>query len=265
LVLWLGTENTIKGKVMASPKSGPWWVLWVDVCPWFIHAPKVANYALCCNPILEDCEDDIHTLEMGTWESSGILKTSEFNCKGQNSLPWGVFYIIKKLLKCRCQKWPCMSHLDICSTSYGKKKRSKVKLAIWLPTTKSHESTWPWCVQVEYDTPLESSQGKLQVFFRPYPNRRFKQRVMNSQSPGSLNRDNFGTPPWESRDKKPFECRCCGETQKILYGGRWWLPLSPGCGESGESRVVHDLSQHQGCSRMWTNQLVGWFNASSSK
>jgi hypothetical protein len=30
-----------KGEVMAFPKSKPWWVLWVRVCPWLIHAPKV--------------------------------------------------------------------------------------------------------------------------------------------------------------------------------------------------------------------------------
>jgi hypothetical protein len=53
--------------------------------------------------------------------------------------------------------------------------------------------------------------------------------------PGSPNRDNFGTPPWESWDKKPFGCRSRGRTQKILYGGRWWLPPSPGRGESSES------------------------------
>ncbi len=29
---------------------------------------------------------------------------------------------IGNLLTCRCQKWSRMSHLDICSTSYGKKK-----------------------------------------------------------------------------------------------------------------------------------------------
>jgi hypothetical protein len=27
--LWLGVENTIRGKVVAFPKSRPWWVLWV--------------------------------------------------------------------------------------------------------------------------------------------------------------------------------------------------------------------------------------------
>jgi len=38
-------------------------------------------------PLLEECEDDTHTLEMGTWESSGTPKTSEFNCRGQNTSP----------------------------------------------------------------------------------------------------------------------------------------------------------------------------------
>jgi hypothetical protein len=99
-----------------------------------------------------------------------------------------------------------------------------VKLVIWLLTTKSRESTRPRCVQVECNKPLESSQGELQVFFRPHPNRRFKQGVMNCQSYGSANQDNFGTPPWESREKVPFKCRCNKVTQRILCGGRRWLP-----------------------------------------
>ncbi len=110
------------------------------------------------------------------------------------------------------------------------KERPRVKLVVWLLTIKSWESTRPRCVQVECNTPLESSQRELQVFFRPHPNRRSEQRVMNSQSLGNLNRDNFGTPPWESRDKKPFGYMCRRETQRILYGRRWWLPPSPGRG-----------------------------------
>jgi hypothetical protein len=73
-------------------------------------------------PLLEECEDDTHTPEMGTWESSGTPETSEFNCKGQNTSPWGVLHDIGKILKCRCRKWTRMSHLDIYNTSYGKKK-----------------------------------------------------------------------------------------------------------------------------------------------
>jgi len=36
------------------------------------------------------------------------------------------------------------------------KKKLGVKLVVWLPTTKSQESTRPRYVQMVYDTPLES-------------------------------------------------------------------------------------------------------------
>jgi hypothetical protein len=115
------------------------------------------------------------------------------------------------------------------------KKRPGVKLAVWLPTTKSQESARPQCVQVECNTLLESSRGELQVCFRPCPNRRSELGVMSSRSPESPNRDSFETPLWESQEKEPFGCRCGGVMQSILYGGRWWLPPSLGRGESSES------------------------------
>jgi hypothetical protein len=50
LAQWPSTKNTMRGKVVASPKFGPWWVVWVCVCLWFVRAPKVhqkcSNYAL---------------------------------------------------------------------------------------------------------------------------------------------------------------------------------------------------------------------------
>jgi hypothetical protein len=46
LALWLGIENTIRRKVVASPTSELWWVLWIHVCSLVVHAPKVSNYAL---------------------------------------------------------------------------------------------------------------------------------------------------------------------------------------------------------------------------
>jgi len=118
------------------------------------------------------------------------------------------------------------------------KEGLEVKLAIWLLTTKSRESTRSRRVQVKCNTLLESSRGELQLFFRPHLNPRLGQEVMNAQSLGSPNQDNFGTPLWESREKVPFGCKCDGETQRILYGGRWWLPPSPGRGESSESKVA---------------------------
>ncbi len=37
-------------------------------------------------------------------------------------MPWGAFYTIGKVLKCKCRKWPRMTHSDICSTSHVRKK-----------------------------------------------------------------------------------------------------------------------------------------------
>jgi len=37
------------------------------------------------------------------------------------------------------------------------------------------------------------------------------------------------------RRREPWES---GELQRILYGGRWWLPLSPSRGELSESKVA---------------------------
>jgi hypothetical protein len=82
----------------------------------------ISTFDNCRNPTLRECEDETHILEMGTWESFGTLKISEFDFMGQNTTHWGVLCIIGKLSKRRCQKWARMSHLDICSTSYGKKK-----------------------------------------------------------------------------------------------------------------------------------------------
>jgi hypothetical protein len=91
------------------------------------------------------------------------------------------------------------------------KEGSGVKLAVWLPTTKSQESTQFRCVQVKCDTLLKSSRGELQLWFRPRLDPSSRRKIMNPQSPGSPNRDSFGTPLWESREKEPFGCKCSGE------------------------------------------------------
>jgi hypothetical protein len=40
-------------------------------------------YVVVATPLLEECEDDTHTLEMGTWESFGTPEISEFDFRGQ--------------------------------------------------------------------------------------------------------------------------------------------------------------------------------------
>jgi hypothetical protein len=47
---WRGIEYTIRGKVVASPKFGPWWILWVKVCPWWVLTPKM--FKLCTNRLV---------------------------------------------------------------------------------------------------------------------------------------------------------------------------------------------------------------------
>jgi hypothetical protein len=74
------------------------------------------------------CEDETHTPKVGDLESSRTPESLEFDNKGQNTLPWGVLGVIGKVLKCKCQKWPRIGHLDICSPSYRQKK--------------GHESNW---------------------------------------------------------------------------------------------------------------------------
>jgi len=43
-------KYTIRGKVVASPKFGSWWILWVRICPWFVLTPKVLQ--LCINQLV---------------------------------------------------------------------------------------------------------------------------------------------------------------------------------------------------------------------
>jgi hypothetical protein len=96
-------------------------------CSWFVLAPKV--FQLCINhlvfvatPLWDKCEDETHTPKSGKLGSSWTPKNSELDCRGQISLHSNVLSVIGKVFKCKCPKWPRMSHLDICNPSYGQKK-----------------------------------------------------------------------------------------------------------------------------------------------
>jgi len=56
------------------------------------------------------------------WEFGIFRDSCNFRTWQQRAKHLGVIYIVGKVLKCKCRKWPCMSHLDICNTSYGQKK-----------------------------------------------------------------------------------------------------------------------------------------------
>jgi len=95
----------------------------MNLKPW--NEPKTCFFLgsrIVATPLWGKCEVATHTPENGTWESSGTPENLERNCRDPNTLHWGVFYTVGKVLKCRCPKWPRMSHLDICIISYGRKK-----------------------------------------------------------------------------------------------------------------------------------------------
>jgi hypothetical protein len=73
-----------------------------------------------------------------------------------------------------------------------------VKLAVWLPTTKSQESTSFRRLLEECDTALESSRWELQHWFRTRPDPSLGQGAMAVQSSesliGTLSGLHFGSP-----------------------------------------------------------------------
>ncbi len=73
-------------------------------------------------PLWAKCEGEARTPKSGKLESSETPENSERNYRGQISSHLNAFDVIRKVLKRRCPKWPRMSHLDICSPSYGQKK-----------------------------------------------------------------------------------------------------------------------------------------------
>jgi hypothetical protein len=151
---------------------------------------------------------------VGSWSPKRTPKSSERDCRSQISSPWRVFYIIGKVLKCRFPKWPCMSHLDICSTSYGQKKGRESKVPVWEKMTFDHEKSGIDPIYLAAGN-MPHIVGKLstrlQLCFRPHRNRRSAEKV-----PGVLAGGISGLPRGSPGREKPFGCQPRGESQSIL-------------------------------------------------
>jgi hypothetical protein len=97
-----GAKYTIWGKVVASPESGLWWVLWVQGCPWLVLAPKVlqpcANQLVCwsCVRLLEwvSC---LTLFLVPSWSFSTTLYPSKVLRIG--SVPWVLNLSIVSILR----------------------------------------------------------------------------------------------------------------------------------------------------------------------
>ncbi len=62
----------------------------------------------------------------------------------------------------------------------------------------------------------------------------------------------------------PFRCKCGTEAQRIQYGGRWWLPPSPGRGESSESVLPRACPNTKNVSECELINLLVGFDAGLS-
>ncbi len=127
-------------------------------------------------------------------------------------------------MKRRYRKWPRIGHLDTCSPSYGQKKRRESGIDLF-PTSDLRVQHGVGKISTRATTLVETL-SRLDSAVGCYELPKF----------WDSNQDNFGTPFRESQEFVPFGCSLHGELQRILYGGRCWLPPSPGCGESCVSK-----------------------------
>jgi hypothetical protein len=196
-------------------------------------------------------------------KSSGTPECLEFDSKAQNTSHWGALGVIRKVLKRRYRN----CHLDICSPSYGQKKGRESNWQFGsrplnvgnrpLPDLRIESAIRRWKDLDEgYKFCLDL------VAIRPSSRELWALKVPGLHS-GQF-RDNFGILTWESREKEPFGCSLGGALQRILYGGRWWLPLSPGHGVSCGPKCPWLVPTPKGVPKCELTTWVVCFDADSS-
>jgi hypothetical protein len=191
-----------------------------------------------------------------TWESAGTPETSEFDCKGQNTSPWAVLYIIEKLSKLRCRKWARMSHLDVYSTSYGKKKGRESNWQFDSRPLKVGNRPDPgackWSAIHRWKALDESYKFASDLIPIGGLSKKLWLRKVARVQTGIISKLLLGSPgikktiwmqvPWRGAEntiwRKVVGSPESGPWWVLWVQGRPWLVLAPRC------------------SRMWTNQLV---------
>jgi len=168
-------------------------------------------------------------------ESQWTPETSESHCKGQNSMACDILYIIKKLLKRRCLKWARIAHSDIWNTSYGQKKGresncqfdsrpQKVGNRLDLLRCRGR-ATYRWkALDESYNFALDriAIQGLLA-------------KLWGSEVAGVPFGAISGLPIGSPGKNSHLDVASVESCRVYYKGGKWWLPPSPGRGESSVS------------------------------
>jgi hypothetical protein len=169
-------------------------------------------------------------------ESRWTPKTLETDLRGQISMACGVLYINGKLLKRRCLKWALIAHLDIWNTSYDQKKGRESNSREFASFDSRplkvgnrpeilgcrRRATYRWkALDESYNTALWS-----EVCSQSYG----ASKSRESRRAGF--QDSRAGVPRVPGEKSHLDVGPV-ESHKVYYkGGRWWLPPSPGRGES---------------------------------
>jgi hypothetical protein len=194
---------------------------------------------------------------MGLGSPSGRLKIQNSIARVKHLALMCSLYV-GNVSKCRCLKWPRMSHLDIYSTSYGWKKGRESNWQFDSRPLKVGNRPDPgvcrWSATHRWKAFKESYKFASDLIpIGGWGKKLWTPKVPRIQT-GTISGLHFG-----SLGKKCHSDASAAKRQRILYGGRWWLPLSRGRGESNESVLfVASPNTKSGSKCDLSNLLVGF-------
>jgi hypothetical protein len=208
---------------------------------------RESRTTLVATPLWAKCEGEAHTPE-----------NSKHDCRGQNSSHLSALSVIGKILKCRCPKWPRMSHLDICSPSYGQKKGRESNWQFdsrplkvgnrHVPDMRSKSVTWRWKALFEgynFGLDLVPIGGRGEELRSPKP---------PGLQPGTVSGLLLGSPRKKSHLDVASAERC-----RVYYMGEGGGFPRVRAVVSFVCQSAHGLSQHPRVSRMRTNRFMVGF------
>jgi hypothetical protein len=140
--------------------------------------------------------------------------------------------------------WP-FGHLQL---KLWAKEGPGVKLAVWLPTTESRESTSFRHPIWKCDTSLERARRGLQLWFRPCRNQTLQSGVMSSQSPGTPPGTVSGLQLGSPGKKSHFDVASVERRREYYKGEGGGFPQVRAV-VSQMSPIARGLSQHPRVSR----------------